>query len=197
MYCQNCGAKLKDGAKFCTECGESIDNSNSNGQGVRVKVTPRQADSQEQIRYVEQPRKKKKSHWFLWLIILLAIAALVFLYFSPMTRNLYVYSKIQFRSDNPITEQEKREFTELFEGNYLYQNEDGKYYVADLDSGLELSLSDLQDSAPEELDLSIDVSGNYALIEIKDLNSNDRITISFFKASLMERVKFVSRYYYW
>lgn len=162
-----------------------------------MKVTPRQADSQEQIRYVEQPRKKKKSHWFLWLIILLAIAALVFLYFSPMTRNLYVYSKIQFRSDNPITEQEKREFTELFEGNYLYQNEDGKYYVADLDSGLELSLSDLQDSAPEELDLSIDVSGNYALIEIKDLNSNDRITISFFKASLMERVKFVSRYYYW
>lgn len=31
-YCSNCGSKLKEGAKFCSVCGEPCDNDNINNE---------------------------------------------------------------------------------------------------------------------------------------------------------------------
>ena len=80
--------------------------------------------------------------------------------------------------------------------DFAVLREDGKYYVADLESGRKLSLSDFREVVPEIVDVSIDVHGNYAYIEITVPNTNIQVTISFLRASLMERVTFVSWYYY-
>ena len=44
-YCANCGAKLKDGAKFCTSCGQAI-----------VQKTEPQPKAVEQAEATAQPQ---------------------------------------------------------------------------------------------------------------------------------------------
>lgn len=197
MYCPNCGAQLNSGAKFCSECGQSIESAKANeqGQNENVRVYPRQTDNPERIRYVMQPQEQpKKHHGFIWFIIILLIAAIAFLYLSPRTRNLYVCSKIQILADY-ISEEDRRGLEDEFGGSYLFQDEDGKYAIVDLESGMGFSLSDFQDEMPSYMGLSIKVSGKYAVIEINYSNSNDRIIISYFKASLLQRAKFISRFH--
>lgn len=40
MFCRNCGAKLPDGAKFCTECGEKVIRKEDINAGIEQNVQP-------------------------------------------------------------------------------------------------------------------------------------------------------------
>ena len=40
MFCRNCGAKLPDGAKFCTECGEKVFRKEDINAGIEQNVQP-------------------------------------------------------------------------------------------------------------------------------------------------------------
>lgn len=36
-YCENCGTKLKEGAKFCTNCGTPVNNTNNSKGNLHIK----------------------------------------------------------------------------------------------------------------------------------------------------------------
>lgn len=63
MFCQNCGKKIADDAKFCDGCGAVV-----NG------TAPRQTTAQSTVPVKKEKQKKKTP---IWLIILVALAAYV------------------------------------------------------------------------------------------------------------------------
>ena len=62
MYCDNCGNKLRDGAKFCNKCGTNIEeyvvpepdkpfvNSVANGQDILNQVSSNSSNSRNDER---------------------------------------------------------------------------------------------------------------------------------------------------
>lgn len=55
MFCPKCGANIQDGSSFCTSCGASI-------------VPKRQGSV---------PKKKRKSKWWIWLIVAFVIIGII------------------------------------------------------------------------------------------------------------------------
>ena len=53
MYCDKCGAKISDGAKFCPECGNAID---------VTKVESVSSDAAKKDETVRKIRKTKTAH---------------------------------------------------------------------------------------------------------------------------------------
>ena len=83
MFCQKCGAKLDDDARFCTTCGAKI--SAAGGEPVQpAQMSPAAGQIQQQTPYVwtgqavQQPKKKKRKAPFLigGVVLVLAVALL-------------------------------------------------------------------------------------------------------------------------
>ncbi len=138
------------------------------------------------------PKEKKKSHGFLkFLFILLLVICAAGGYFL-YSLDLYVYSTTSFNYSN-VSASDRMEIESIFIGNYLIKEDDG-CYVFDPESGLGFHENALKDS--DEIIVSFTCHTNYAFIEMTSPNTDEKITISFYRANLLERVKFASRYYF-
>ena len=57
MFCMNCGAPMKDGAKFCESCGSEVVNDTSSSVEVNEQKETVSPDPQE---VTPSPKKEKK-----------------------------------------------------------------------------------------------------------------------------------------
>ena len=157
MFCENCGAQLKDGAKFCKQCGASLveDNTNDRTHHVSVKV---KKEPDEGSRFVEQ-RPKRKSHWFAWFLFLLLLTvvllAFALLYNSPYTRDLYYYSGFDYSSNISLPADMEEQMISLnsdsYKGCYVLKM-DGNYYLFDPSTGDFQTAKDIEAEAKKESD---------------------------------------------
>lgn len=191
MYCHNCGAQIPDGSKFCNSCGANVERLNRT-TNEHEAVAPRMNES------TPKPEKKRKGgvgKAFLCILLLLLILAACWVFFNPDTRDLYVYSKASIYSDDL----EDTEFTPLvssFEDTYLF-TPSGQYLFINLESGLGFSEDDINEVLAEYANIDISEFGSYAFVEITDKNSTDKVTFTYSRANITERLYFLSKYIYW
>jgi hypothetical protein len=67
--CRNCGAKLEEGAKFCTACGMSVEETPTESEPV--SKTPEEENFSGTL--IEKPKKKFKKKWLIPIIIVAAV----------------------------------------------------------------------------------------------------------------------------
>ena len=80
MFCEHCGAKLEDGAKFCTACGARVEPLAPGGNGTGVGPEPGDGSGDS-----EAPKKRRR-RWpivlLVVIVLLIAAAAGAYLYLS-------------------------------------------------------------------------------------------------------------------
>ena len=93
MYCKNCGRQLKEGARFCDRCGQSV---RQNNQPSEREMRRREAETlqeerlnrKKRIEYQEEresrKKQKKKSHKKANLILILVFAFMLIALFSAL-----------------------------------------------------------------------------------------------------------------
>ena len=184
VYCHNCGAQIPDGSKFCNNCGANVSIFNQN--------------SVETVSTSLPPKQKKKRGWLKALLYIALIFVLIggcYIFFNPETRDIYIFTKITVNSEYDKDELlESAE--EIFADTYLLKNSDG-YLVANLETGLGFSESDVKEAALETTTIEFSSFGNYALIEITDNTTGESARVSYTKVKLGQRLYFLSKYYYW
>ena len=75
-YCTKCGAKLIEGAKFCTVCGNSADTS-APAENVQAIPVKQETENYGDCTFESSaPKEKKKRQWGLLVAIIAAVAAL-------------------------------------------------------------------------------------------------------------------------
>ena len=74
MFCHNCGAKIHDGIKFCTNCGYSADEKEQ--QSRQIQSIPQPAPSVE-YRYLIPDENRPVSPWIIALLTMLYSIPLV------------------------------------------------------------------------------------------------------------------------
>lgn len=197
MYCHNCGAQLKDGAKFCTECGANLMGEYSADTAKHVRVNVKQSRGTEQESYKSEPREKRKTHRFFWFVVLLCIAALAVIYLSPVTRNLYFYSGYQVFSEGSLSVEEESKVRKLFEGTCLFfEKQEDDYIIADLETGNGWSLSDLKEAGNGSTEVEIKLTGDSAAVYISDTGNSETLKLSYSLPTFRQRVYFLMKYYF-
>ena len=191
MYCHNCGAQIPDGSKFCNSCGANVEKliqtSNEHEAGVPHK--------NESTPKTEKKRKGGVGRALFYILLLLLILAACWVFFNPDTRDLYVYSKASIYCDDL----EDAEFSPLvisFEDTYLF-TPSGHYLFINLESGLGFSEEEINEVLAEYANIDISEFGSYAFVEITDKNSTDKVTFTYSRANIAERLFFLSKYIYW
>ena len=133
---------------------------------------------------------------FKWLFRLAIILAIIFVALSlNATRDLYKYSAISFDSDTPFIEAEKNDFESVFK-NTFFTTVDGEYSVFNPQTGLYFTESIMTDYYADSAEVSFTTSLKYAYIQITN-QQNDRVTVSYFKATVIERIEFAAKYISW
>ena len=188
MYCNNCGAQIPDGSKFCNNCGFPLPTNHGNII-VEEKHAPR-----------IESGKRSWGKLIIAVLLLLVFIVACYLLFNPETSNLYRCSKISYFTVNGLTAEDKEFIDDYFEGSYLLKNSDG-FLVANLESGLGFTEKDLESLSLEEEGMSVEISinpnnSNYAYVEITNKYFDDKVTITYIKASFGERLAFLSKYYF-
>ena len=183
MFCHKCGAEIPDESQFCSKCG--------------AKVTVSETESLKtdsnnilETRTSEQIKPKKKSHWFLkLLIILFAIVLLIGLY-DVVTLGLYAYSTTTYKNDKELSAQDKVVFESLFIDSYLIREYDD-YFAFDINSGLGVSINDFKkDGEEHDYIVEASTSGNYAYIHLTITEIECRVTYTFKKVPFKERLQY-------
>lgn len=133
---------------------------------------------------------------FKWLFRLIVVLAIGFFAFALLiTQKVFTYSTITYFGDSFSTS-EKKEIQVIFEDTYLVIDEEG-YTVFDPHSGLGITEKSINETGNDSVSIDFNVSGNYAYVEIVETATNDKITVAYFKASIIERVDFATKYYSW
>lgn len=195
MYCHNCGAKVSDHSKFCRKCGVSLMNENNAEQVKRVNVKVKQRQAPKQQSYVINEKPTRRSHWFLWLLILILVASIVFLYYSPFTRELFIYTDMDFNSTIPLPDVD--EIIKLNQGefdNCFLWRLDNSCEIINLETGVTTNKRQLESEASGMLDITIETQDSYAYVK-ETLTLFDAVSLEltyyFRRASLLERAYFV------
>lgn len=178
MYCQNCGAQLPDKSKFCNNCGANV------SETIQLPTETAKAEK----------APKGRIQWgklIIAILLLLLFAVGCFVAFDPNTRDLYIYTKSAVYSDYDVTFEA---IEQNFAGTYLLKNSDG-YAVIDIDTGLGFLEEDLK-GIDDSISVEFSSHGNYALIEIEAAETDETIRISYTKVNLLQRLHFLSKYYY-
>lgn len=71
-YCSKCGAALRDGAKFCTECGAPL-----TSVPARTLEPLPQAQPAAQTQAKSKPKKPLYRRWWVWAAVIVIIVAVV------------------------------------------------------------------------------------------------------------------------
>ena len=185
MYCNNCGKQIPEGSKFCPECGSRITSPVVENQG-QYEEEDRSYSSSRNI----EKKKPKRRRLLKILFVILCLFAAILLY---VTRGLYIYSTITYKSTDKLTKQDKKEFEELFQGKYMLCLDD-EYIVIDPLDGLGFSDTSIKEHEEDLGKFEFSISGNYAYIEITFSTSKDHIIVSFIKPTLQERIYFITKY---
>ena len=191
MYCHNCGAQIPDGSKFCNSCGANVELQNHK-TNEREVVVPHKGEATTKP---EKQRKGGGGKAFLCIFLLLLILTVCWVFFNPDTRDLYVYSKASIYSED-LEDTEFAPLVSSFEDTYLF-TPSGQYLFVNLESGLGFSKEDIDEVLAEFADINISEFGSYAFVEISDKNSSDKVTITYSRANIKERLGFLSKYIYW
>lgn len=195
MYCHKCGAQIPDGSRFCNSCGADV---SMTSQPVERII------AEEPQKSGEQPKAKTNKGGlgkaFIYIFLLLLIIGACWFFFTPELNNVYHYSKVTYSSDYPITEDDKADVEDLFIGTYLYKKND-EYYVANLETGLGFSSKDIKEklTAEDGFTMKIEINPNnlnYAYLTMEEKSTNTKITVSYIKASIGERLAFISKCYF-
>ena len=185
MYCNNCGKQIPEGSKFCPECGSRITSPVVENQG-QYEEEDRSYSSSRNI----EKKKPKRRRLLKILFVILCLFAAILLY---VTRGLYIYSTITYKSTDKLTKQDQKEFEELFQGKYMLCLND-EYIVIDPLDGLGFSDTSIKEHEEDLGKYEFSISGNYAYIEITFSTSKDYIIVSFIKPTLQERIYFITKY---
>jgi hypothetical protein len=111
MYCKNCGAKIADDAKFCTECGTAVD---QRGQQDAPKPTTPPI--------IQKRKKPITSRFWFWAVIVIV---------------LYLGYTIYNTGSNQLKEQQSQARTEY--GNQVFNDLMNENGTADNDIDIEIS----------------------------------------------------------
>lgn len=194
MYCNNCGSKIPDGAKFCNECGASIETpKKKNNDSVVVK--PHKKEQQKP----DPPKGNSASGCLtrlLGTILLLAvIVGIAYFLFYPKWRELYIYEKTTVTSDSPFvdTDSDYAEWSEDFCNSYLIK--DNGYNVLSYEKDRSISDKDMKNALAGVASVSFSSNGSYARIEIKAVDFDETIMITYRSVNLKERIAFL-RYFF-
>lgn len=71
-YCNNCGAELQEGARFCPACGAGIPPVSASGQDTWSALPDRSTVQRQAAR-----RKPIYKRWWFWVLILVAVSSIV------------------------------------------------------------------------------------------------------------------------
>ncbi len=175
MYCPYCGTEVAVDERVCKKCGSYVPPSHV------IQNQARQRSGGNALR------------WIFRLIVVIAIGFLALTLF--LTRNLFYYSTVSLWSDNPISATDRANIESAFENTFLIV-EENEYTVFNPKTGLCLIDKSLIE---EENDITVKftISDKYAYIEMSDPASSDKATVSYFKASIIQRIDFATKYYSW
>ena len=87
MYCLNCGNKIDDSAKFCGKCGKAV-NGGIDSQKKSGNESPHDATSVDNNNYLSKIIHAKSRRRLYFGYLLLAIAAIIFIYQHNYISNL-------------------------------------------------------------------------------------------------------------
>lgn len=179
MFCTKCGKELKDGSKFCTECGAALDGAPSPAPAPAPAQTPVYAAAPVYTPAPAAASKKKMSGGVIALIItaaVLAVAAIALVAFvllsgkgdaDPEASGTPAFSDVG--GDHAIDAPDAPSV-----GSFDAEDMDGDYYCAqETGSTLELDVSDGQLSIYKTRYGNLDVS---TLIPVP---SSNRFTINY------------------
>ncbi len=152
------------------------------------------ADPTDYQNYKHSQRGGRKL--FKWLLrVILVLAAGFFALVLFLTRDLYMYSTVSFFADS-ISESEKRDIQDTFKGTFLIKEEED-YTIFDLQSGLCFTDKSINKSTGNTVTAVFTLNDNYAYVELTESVTKEKITITFYKASILKRISFATRYYSW
>ncbi len=193
MYCRNCGTEIPEGSKFCGNCGINLSVSN---EPIEEEITIVHKPGLKDDKPNKTHRKKGKRHGFLR--FLLVLAAIIFLAFLYITKDVFVCSQISYQPASDFTEADKNDIEQHFLDTYLWRypwDNDG-YYVGNKNTGLGFYSKDLEkNSLSDDVKAKFEISGYFARIVLEIDGDDANVTISYNKASIIERFNFFIRFF--
>ena len=200
MFCSQCGYKMPDTAKFCTNCGAKLTGLGTGSAPVQPPYSAPAAPACAAPAAAAASKKKKKHILLKILLILLALFLACVLGLVAMFP-LYSCSRINVDIEAlPADDPELRAFTETMQDSRLLVDDSGStvlYSFLSLKSGVgyeEKTERELDEEAGPGVTVSIDTAPGYVYYSFEDPQSNDYIMVTFRKATLGEKLRFLKLY---
>ena len=195
MYCNKCGAEIPDGSIFCNECGANT-----------ATLKKRSSDT-----FVVKPKKRKQAkatpkkdigasgcltRALGMVLVLIIVVGIAYLLFHPQWRELYIYEKTAVTSNSLFVDSESdyANWSEDFCNSYLIKNDRG-YSILDYEKDRSLSARDMKSSLAGTASVTFSSNGSYAHIEIKAIDFDETINITFRSVNLKERLEFLRMFF--
>ena len=186
---------MPETAKFCTNCGAKLPERQS------VQAAPAAAYAAPAAAAPAPVRKKKKKHVFLTILLILIALSIAFGVFLVSLLPLYRFSRISVDiRDFPDTAPAFTGFAETMDSGWLLVDDTGSeevYSFLSEETGLgweDMTAFDLKAAYGGGLTVRVDTTSRYAYYIVKDPESYDTLTIVFEKATLGEKMHFLSLY---
>lgn len=162
---------------------------------TKVKVQTRQAPVNNQN---TQQAPRGNSHGFLWFLVILLLILAALLYFSPFTRDLYIYDDTDAYGILGSSALVQYQYEDVFRGTYLLVphysvifNFNEPYYVINFDDSTYISDSNLNYS--ESLAGGLSTYGSYAYLDIVDSSTITVAKITYREPTFTERIYYAYR----
>ena len=182
MYCNNCGAQIPDGVRYCNVCGARyISNKTTKKSELKQK--------KKQLR-----RRKKVAATILILCLVIIGLALAIVYLLPPLKHLYLYDSSEVNA-NTFTQSTINYDVSIFKYTCLtYLG--NKYYIFSPENGEGWEYGELKRRVLSVGNLSVRELGKSAYMEMQ-YNTGGSFTIVYHKASLTERLYIIKQFLSW
>lgn len=157
MFCKNCGAKLRDGAVFCPECGTKVTTTEASKttqppqQDFAPVVTPEQPDATDVPSNNTSTNKSDKKKWIPFLLLIAVIIILLIIVLILATGKTKTDSSTQNNADAINTAENSTMPADSTVDNESFEN-DTDISVSNPNSETETTETEiLETQEPEEL----------------------------------------------